>query len=342
MIRPIKWISFPLAMSYWLVTAIRNYFFQTKVFRSQSVQIPTISVGNLSTGGTGKSPHCDAILHLLQSRNPGLLSRGYGRSSKGFFWVEVDSSPSISGDEPLMLKRRNPTVPTAVCENRVQGAKRMLDENKNLHSLLLDDAFQHRWIARNLDIVLSRWDKPFFKDFILPIGNLREPTSGLKRAKIIVFTYCPENPADELIDAYRKASLQHSSAPILFSRMKSAGIHWISRTKPHPSPKRMLLIAGIAHPDSFVHSFLEENPQVEYRLLKFQDHHNFTEKEILNILSIAKEFDAVVTTEKDLIRLPNSRFDEEKIPLGFLKIEVDWLLHGKELMQNQLDALFTS
>ena len=342
MIGMLKWILSPLAPIYWSVSALRNYLFNAQIFRTQSVEIPTISVGNLSAGGTGKSPHCDALLGLLQDRRPSLLSRGYGRSSKGFFWVDEDSESSLTGDEPLMLKKRNPTVPIAVCENRVQGAVQMMADSQDIHVLVLDDAFQHLWIGRDLDIVLSRWDKPFFKDFILPIGKLREPRFGLKRAQIIVITYCPEKPSLEQIVYYRKASSKYTGAPVLFSRMVSAGIHWVSKIEKISDPKRVLLVAGIAHPNSFVQSFLEAYPGTDFQLLQFKDHHHFTEKEIQKILTLATEFDAVVTTEKDLIRLPVEQFKEAKLSLGFLKIEVEWLFNGKDEMKKQLDALFTS
>ncbi len=183
----------PISLLYGLGTTIRVFLYETSSKKSVSFDIPIISVGNLSTGGTGKSPHVEYLIMLLRPYlNVATLSRGYGRKSKGFRVVTPEDTAETVGDEPLQFKRKFQDVLVTVGEERTMAIPQIMGHANNVQVILLDDAYQHLAVNPGLNILLTDYKRPFFKDFLLPSGNLREWPSGKKRADIIVVTKCPE------------------------------------------------------------------------------------------------------------------------------------------------------
>jgi tetraacyldisaccharide 4'-kinase len=302
-----------------------------------------ICVGNISVGGTGKTPHVLAIAELLSNQKPGVLSRGYGRKTKGFKWVQTSSLASEVGDEPLLIKKRMPNIPVAVSEDRVAGAQRMLVDNSGqLDCLILDDAFQHRRIARDLNIVLSRYDKPFYEDIPLPKGRLREDSNrALDRTDIVVVTHCPSDiNIGESAKPWREA-LMGRDIPLLFSTMKSAGLLDPKGKLAETIPEKALAMAGIAHPSSFVNGIRELYPHIQLEVLTFSDHHTFTKENVDHMINRSRlNGNVIITTEKDLVRLNVDHFLASGVQIYTLPIVVDFLSNGKDILQRSLRELF--
>ena len=182
-------LLFPFSIIYGVAVYIRNLLYDYNVFPSKSFRLPVISVGNITVGGTGKTPHVEYLIELLKNEfSVATLSRGYKRKSKGFQFVSMDSSSRMIGDEPLQVKTKNPDVTVAVDANRVRGIQKLRENLENLDVVLLDDAYQHRRVNANLTILLINYNHPLYKDFILPSGNLREQAVEKKRANIIIVT----------------------------------------------------------------------------------------------------------------------------------------------------------
>ena len=180
-------------MLYWAGTTVRNIFYDLGVLKSISFEVPILSVGNLAVGGSGKTPLVEFLIRELKNEyHIAILSRGYGRKTRGFLWVETNISPEKTGDEPLQIKTKFNDVAVAVCEDRVAGAKRILAEKPEINLVILDDAFQHRAIKPSLQLLLSVYSKPFFYDLLLPAGRLRERRNGAQRADAIIFTKCTD------------------------------------------------------------------------------------------------------------------------------------------------------
>ncbi|MCL4153106.1 UNVERIFIED_CONTAM: hypothetical protein GTU68_053341, partial [Idotea baltica] len=169
-------------------------FYDSGILKSTSFNVPVISVGNLSVGGAGKTPHVEYLIMLLQDYlNVAVLSRGYKRKSKGFRWVNRKDQVTQTGDEPLQFKRKFPETAVAVCESRNIGIPMMLQGKKDIQTILLDDAFQHRSVVPGLNILLTTYDEPYTRDYLLPSGRLREFRSSAKRADVIIVTKCPDD-----------------------------------------------------------------------------------------------------------------------------------------------------
>lgn len=191
---PIAFILlYPFSFIYGLLISLRNLFYEAKLLRSTSFSLPVINVGNLSMGGTGKTPHIEYLIKMLSPYiNVATLSRGYKRKSKGFRMVEVGDNAMTAGDEPLQFKRKFRHIPVAVSESRNIGIPNILKQHPETHSILLDDAFQHRSVVPGLNILLTQYSEPFFEDYLLPLGTLREPRQSYERADLIIVTKCPE------------------------------------------------------------------------------------------------------------------------------------------------------
>lgn len=331
MIRILRLLLFPFAILYFIATEFRNFLFHTKLIRGLKFDRPVICIGNLSTGGTGKTPMTEYVIRLLKSKEikPGVLSRGYGRKTPGFRMVEVDSKASESGDEPLQIKQKFPDVDVAVCEQRVDGIIYLLKESEKIECILLDDAYQHRAVKPSFSILTTSFSQPFFSDFILPVGNLREMRRNASRANVIVVTKCPEwmNQAD--VNYCTIALQQYSKAEIFFSRIIYGEIKPVFGSgKPISLTHHVLLVTGIAHTDS-LENFIKEKSNVKH--LRFGDHHRFDHKDISKIVdlfnSFANEDKIIVTTEKDAKRLQS--LNEEMIgplrnlPIYFIEMETE-------------------
>lgn len=298
-------ILFPFSILYGLITAIRNFLFDIGVFKSYTYAIPTIVVGNLSVGGTGKSPQIEYLIRLLSPKfKVATLSRGYKRKTQGFVLADSSATAATLGDEPYQFYSKFESIQVAVDANRKNGIDTLLAQKSKPDIILLDDAYQHRKVKGGLYILLTTYDDLYCDDYILPTGNLRESRSGAKRAKIIIVTKCPANLSVEeqakisvKLNLDKSQELYFSSIKyddFVFSKDSAIGLNSVKN-----QPK--VLVAGIANPDSFF-DFLKAQDDI---CLPFPDHHDFSAADTVAIRSKAGN-NLIITTEKDYVRLKDS------------------------------------
>ena len=316
-------LLFPFAILYGIITSIRNFLYDNSVFKSYSFQVPIIGVGNLSVGGTGKTPQIEYLIRLLSTNyKVAVLSRGYKRKSEGFVLADENISAEILGDEPFQIFKKFQDIQVAVDANRKNGIERLLNSAVKPNVILLDDAFQHRRVKAGFYILLTSYNDLYCDDFILPTGNLRESRSGAKRADIIVVTKCPPTISQEemtLVNTKLSASQSVYFSTIaydefVYNENSSLPINEILF-------KEKLLIAGIAKPDFFFDYLKQPSDET----LTFPDHHNFTESDIEKIKTSAKNH-LIITTEKDFVRLKGKLPEEQ---LFFLPIKSKFINSGQ-------------
>lgn len=311
-------LLWPVAWLYGAAVALRNLMFDIGLLRSTSFDLPVISVGNLEMGGTGKSPlvlHVCQVL-LEQGMSVALLSRGYGRSSRGFLVVDEKGTASDLGDEPMQAKLRFPDLTVAVCESRAEGVRRLLSAQNAPEVIVLDDAFQHRWVMPSLSLLITPGAEPFWHNSLFPVGSLREWASGAQRA-------------DALVLAGRCDGIVPFSGPVFrLGAHRSEPQPFINSQEPLKHGDRVLLMSGIARPWRF-----RESAAQVFQVLEHQahpDHHRFTKHDIIALRDAFHSFDpppsAVVITEKDAARLHNGPFIPmlEGMPVFTLRIFLEW------------------
>ena len=296
----IRKILFPLAFVYWIVTWMRNYFYDKQIFKSKSFDLPIIAVGNLSVGGTGKTPQIEYLIRLLHDKfKVATLSRGYKRETNGFVLADSATSVKELGDEPFQFFTKFPKIKVAVDANRVNGINQLLKLENKPEVILLDDAFQHRKVKAGFYILLTTYSELFCDDYILPFGNLREPSSGKKRANMIIVTKCPVDISELAMSEIKKKL--GVEVPVFFSKIEYdelsySDIESIETEKLKQEQK--VIVTGIAKPFPFISYLKKENDLV----LEFSDHHNFSDKEIDYLNEVSKD-KTIITTEKDFMRL---------------------------------------
>lgn len=293
-------LLFPFAILYGFITSLRNYLYDKGILKSYSFDIPVIAVGNLSVGGTGKTPQIEYLIRLLSPNyKVATLSRGYKRKSEGFILADAATTAEILGDEPFQYFKKFPDIQVAVDADRKNGIEQLLNQESRPEIILLDDAFQHRKVKAGFYILLTAYEDLFCDDFMLPTGNLRESRNGAKRANLIIVTKCPLD-----ITELEQQNIKNKLAvdlPIYFSIIdyddkvyndtESLAVSDLKLT-----PK--MLLAGIAKPKPFFDYLQTDKDDV----MTFSDHHHFSESDILNIKSQAID-KIIVTTEKDFVRL---------------------------------------
>jgi len=312
----------PFTILYWLITYTRNVLFDVGILKSEKIPGKSISVGNLSVGGTGKTPMVNYLTHLLKDENAiQILSRGYGRKTKGFRQVELSDTANEVGDEPLSyFQKFGSSVSVFVCEKRQFAINKMKEINPSA-MIILDDAFQHRYVEPGFQLLLSPFYAPFLDDWHLPSGNLREAISGANRADAIVLTKCP-NLTKEEMDRQRKRYEQFQK-PVFFSSIVYA--EWINFGKELKQVKSVFLVTGISSTFALKNHLLESFSVEE---LKFGDHHSFTRADIQEIHrkfdTFANKEMAIVTTEKDLVKIKEliSENERQTYPWYVLPMEV--------------------
>lgn len=325
-------LGFPISLVYALVVQVRNYLFDIGFLKATEFKTPTICVGNLSVGGTGKTPMIEYLIQLLnQEYRIAVLSRGYGRKSKGFQWADAASTVEIIGDEPFQIHTKFPEVAVAVDADRRNGIS-ILEKKNAVEVILLDDAFQHRKVTPSYAILLTAYDNLYPEDWYLPTGNLRDSKQEAQRAQVIVVTKCPE----KLPEAEQQMIIQKINPKpdqeVLFSFL---------RYDPHlkgASPaltlemlkaKKITLVTGIANPKPLL-EFLQEN-HIIVDHLAFRDHHFFTPEEIENFNN--REF--ILTTEKDYVRLIGN-----VELLYYIRIEHAFLNGGEAILKREIAQTF--
>ncbi|MDM1073797.1 tetraacyldisaccharide 4'-kinase [Empedobacter brevis] len=329
-----NWRRFLLPFSglYWIGTSVRNLFYNVGMMRSSSFNIPIINVGNLSVGGTGKSPHIMYLIDLLKDEKLiSTLSRGYGRKTKGFLIANYSSKVYDIGDEPMQFFQRfKNRILIAVCEDRVFGAQKLINHYK-AETILLDDAYQHRAIKAGFNIVLTDFNNPYYKDFLLPAGDLRESRSGVRRADIIIVTKCPDRISEEKHKEISNKIKLRSHQQLFFSKIvydnKLIG-RLDNVEKPTWKNLNVILVTGIAKTDDLV-KFAEEN-FANVLHLEYPDHHNFSQSEIEYIYKRyedtegRKRFDKIImTTEKDYMRLMEESMVKDDLYYIPISIEIN-------------------
>ncbi|MDA9121312.1 tetraacyldisaccharide 4'-kinase [Flavobacteriales bacterium] len=312
-------LLWPFAILYGIAVWIRNRLFDFGVFSSEKFDVPVICVGNLEAGGTGKSPLVNYIVALLvtNNRNVAVLSRGYGRSTKGFLFVKETGKASEVGDEPLQAKLRFPEVTVAVCENRVKGIQQLLETAPKPDVIVMDDGFQHRWIKPSLSILVSPSTKPFWRNQLLPVGTLREGKSESKRADVFVVGGEDSLVANAGFDVETFHSKVVSGALVQFSGNRFD----VSELQD------VVLFSGIANHERFEDLVANNYKVLEH--LKFADHHNYSVSDLSSLRkldSFGTTVNAVITTEKDAARLANSTILQElkNVPMFYLPINIEF------------------
>ncbi|HVA99327.1 MAG TPA: tetraacyldisaccharide 4'-kinase [Bacteroidia bacterium] len=325
----LRFFLFPFALIYGGIIAIRNLFFDTGIFASTKASIPLISVGNLTTGGSGKTPHVEYLIRLLKNNfRVATLSRGYGRSSKSFFLATNDSTANDIGDEPMQFKNKFPEITVAVDEKRLNGIHQLLKINPELDVFLLDDAFQHRSVKPHLSILLSDYKKIFRDDYLLPIGNLRESKNGYKRADIIIITKCPETITIAEKENICSKIKPLSNQKIFFSFLKYGNIISLNNTETNVLnlETEILLVTGIAN-SLPLESYLNGKVKSIFPM-RFRDHHTFTTNDIQQIKNnfelLKSQQKIILCTEKDAMRFLHSSLLKplKKLPFYYIPIEI--------------------
>ena len=330
----LRWLLLPFSLVYGLIVRLRNVFYNLGIYKTYKIPVKSIAVGNLSVGGTGKTPLVSYLVdHFLKNGVPvTTLSRGYG-----VLFANERSTASEIGDEPLQYKTQfGGNIDVVVAEKRVDGVEAILTKNNTAKLILLDDAFQHRAITAGMNILVTEFSSPFCNDFMLPTGRLREPRSGASRADIIIVSKCPENLSEETKDTLKK-KLAKNGQKVFFSRIKYSDLRSINSIDVK-LPKNVLLVTGIGNPTPLL-EHLKKSYNVSH--LRFQDHHDFTTKDIHSIHqkfnTFASRETIVVTTEKDYMRL--RAFDEitdGQIPWFYQPINV--VIENDEHFKNLLDT----
>ncbi|GAA5220083.1 tetraacyldisaccharide 4'-kinase [Membranihabitans marinus] len=322
----------PFALLYWIIIQIRNFLYEVGLLKSIKFDIPIVSVGNLNTGGSGKTPMIEYLIrHLNNYIDVGVLSRGYKRNTKGYLEVLPDSPYKSVGDEPLFLKKKYPHIPVTVGEERALAIPQMLQNHEELKAILLDDAYQHRGVNPYINILLTDYNSRFTKDYILPMGRLREPRSSKSRADAIVVTKCPPD-----LSLAEQEKIKNEIAPLDHQVLMFSSLVYHTAYNIFNNTERILLndqavflMTGIANPQPIIDYLSEKNVTFFHR--KFADHHAFTKHDIATVVDSYQKMEGqkkiFLTTEKDLIRI-EPHFDyflKHKIVIFALPIEVRFL-----------------
>jgi tetraacyldisaccharide 4'-kinase len=331
-----KWL-YPLAWIYGWVASLRNKLFDWKVLSSEAFPVPVISIGNITVGGTGKTPHTEYLINLLSKKyRVAVLSRGYKRKTRGFILADENATCSQIGDEPMQIFRKFPSTLVAVDANRQRGIRQLLnlpgDEKPEV--ILLDDAFQHRYVKPSLSILLTDSNRSFYDDCLLPAGRLREQPANYKRADCIICTKCPKTFTSDDYQIQTEKMNLHPHQQLFFSSYQYKNLQPVF---PETNPVEeetidrlknyaVLLITGLANPSGLIEYV--KNYASDLQITVYPDHHNFTQKDIQAMMNFIKTTDSknkrIITSEKDAVRLTNNPFipDEMKPFIYYLPIKV--------------------
>jgi len=342
-------ILIPLSWLYGLAVGIRHFFYKVGILRSKEYPIPVFCVGNITVGGTGKTPHVEYIVSILKKNyNVAVLSRGYKRKTKGLIEVLEDSKVIEVGDEPLQIKQKFPDVTVVVSESRRKAIEWLLNfKEPKIDVIVMDDGYQHLAVKANIYILLIDFNNPIYKDHLLPYGNLRESVHHKSKANIIIVTNTPENilPIEKRIIMkdigifpYQHlffSRIEYKSPVVVFPGTFSAVKYSFTKFKYY-----VLLVTAIANAEplkEYIKKFAIDIIHLEY-----PDHYYFKPKDIVTIVEkyeqIVNEKKVIITTEKDAIRLRETEQKEllEKLPVFYIPIEVEFLFNDKNKFNQEL------
>ena len=338
-----------MSLIYGFIVCIRNLLFDLKILKSTEFDIPVISVGNITVGGTGKTPHIEYLIKLLSDEfNIAVLSRGYKRKTRNFILADIESGSDDIGDEPKQLKQKFPDVHIAVDRKRVHGIYNLLERIKDLKAILLDDAYQHRYVNPGLSILLVDYTRPIYSDYLLPFGNLRESKYGIRRADIVIITKTPKvlKPIEKRILIKELKILPYqflyfttyeykNPEPVFRDNKMRIVLNNIKNTRPS-----ILLVTGIAQPAPLVEFLKNYSKTIDE--MKFPDHHSYTTEDLgkikVRFTRLEGKVKYIFTTEKDAVRFRELQIsdDELKLSMYYIPIEVKFLYNGSKKFDNDI------
>lgn len=340
-----SFILSPFSLLYGVVTFLRNKFFDWKIFKSKSFGIPVISVGNLSMGGTGKTPHIEYLIRLLMDKyNVATLSRGYGRKTNGFIEAVPESITSQIGDEPRQYVQQFDKIKVFVCEDRAAGIEKIIKNYPETDVVLLDDAYQHRYVKPGLNILLTDYHQLFTNDFVVPSGTLREFRSGYKRADVIIVTKSPTVLSPLVTRVILERIKPLPGQKVLFSKIvfgEKQLMRGIELDKPVTKTYSILLFAGIANPYP-LEEYLKRNCE-DLNTMYFKDHHQYTEEDLIKIkdtfTNLASRNKIIVTTQKDAMRIEGTDLISviKDLPVFYVPISVDFFGEDKTMFDSMIE-----
>jgi tetraacyldisaccharide 4'-kinase len=347
---PISWI-------YGLGVCLRNKLFDWRILPIEEFSVPVISIGNLAAGGTGKTPHTEFLIDLLSKKyRIAVLSRGYKRKTSGFILADSKSNSQTIGDEPMQMFRKFPKIQVAVDSDRRRGIKNLLKlpEEKRPEVILLDDAFQHRYVKPSLSILLTESKRLFYNDYLLPTGHLREAASNYVRADIIIVTKCSESMVrtnyqtiEEEMNLLPKQELffstyDYKSLLPLFPSCNSVKKESLERLK--KEKYSFVLVTGFAHPDEFINYL--ENFTSDLQSLVYPDHHSFNRKDTEEITEMFNRINnnhkIIITSEKDAVRLTNNSYLSEQIKPLMYYLPIKVTINQEELFTQKIENHVTT
>lgn len=334
-------LLFPVSLVYGLIIITRNFLYTKNIIRSASFNFPLIVVGNLSAGGTGKSPMTEYLVRLLMPHfKIATISRGYKRKTKGYALANENSTALEIGDEPMQFHIKFPELPVAVGEERIVAIPQLLHDKPHTQAIILDDAFQHREIRAGMNILLTQYGELYTNDFFLPTGDLRDEWSSAKRAEVIIVTKCPANLTDGEKKQIIKSLKPQPEQQLFFTAIKYGTPYHITQlTEKAIRPQdEILLVCGIANPKP-LKQYLSEHAATYYQQ-EYSDHHIFR---IDDLKDIEKKFTAVqsenkmiLTTEKDAVRLIKFKDELQHLPIYVLPIAHRFLFGEGDLFDKTI------
>ena len=336
MIQSLQLFLYPFAILYDFATRIRNYLYAIGTFKSSTSKICTICVGNIRVGGTGKSPFVEYLLRysIQKNINTATLSRGYGRSTTGFLKANTHTLSNEIGDESFQyFKKFKNKIDVYVDEKRAHGVEAITSENININLIILDDAYQHRSFNSKNTILLTEFSRPFFNDFLLPFGRLRESRSNAKRANCIVVTKCPEHIKTEEKIHFLNQIYQYSNinTPVFFTTVEySQPVSVFENEFILNKNDNVVLVCGIDNPKPFIEFCKKKYNVVD--VLLYPDHHSFTKSEIKQMTDKKYDNASILTTEKDTSRLIEFESILINKPIFFLPIKVKFVEHEQDFI----------
>lgn len=337
----------PFALLYWLIISVRNFLYDKGIFQSASFGLPIICVGNLSVGGTGKSPMIEYLVVKLKDKfNVATLSRGYKRKTRGYALANKSTTALDIGDEPMQFHLKFPDVPVAVGEERIVAIPQLLHDRPETEAVLLDDAFQHRTIKAGLNILLTDYNNLFTRDFYLPTGDLRDNKSSYKRAEIIIVTKCKadlsEGEKKKIVEEIMLLEHQH----IFFTTIEYGAPYHIKSKKTIllDEQREVLLVSGIANPRP-LKKMLESQSKVYY-MMQYADHHIFSIDDLNDIKKKLETMEGknkiILTTEKDAVRLLKFETEISDLPLYILPVRHHFLFNEGGKFDSLVENFITS
>lgn len=317
----------PFSVIYGFILWLRNKLYDWDILSSQEVDIKTIVVGNLALGGTGKTPFIEYLINLFPQRHIAVLSRGYGRKTKGTLFAEPNLTADEIGDEPLQIIKKHPEITLCVERDRLKGIEAIKAQNPDVEFIILDDAFQHRRLKGGMNILLTTFQKPFFRDYYIPSGTLRDHKVRARDANLIVLSKTPLSAEPAQVKAIQ-SNLKYLKKPVYFSHLKYGEYQTLNSTKALGQYEYFAAVTGIANPELFIDRIKKDFSLEKH--FKFPDHYTFNRSTLDVFQDFIGNFGpgkvALITTEKDAMRL--MKFEREMASLGlhffYLPVEVEF------------------